>query len=89
MGRKMGTLRNASLQQKTLAYWNLSQSARGFGKVLTTGDAITTAGNLLEVLNPSRRVWKCLADLQMAIIDHGRIRKPKRTPATNVLQLKK
>lgn len=89
MGRKMGTLRNASLHQKTLAYWNLSQSARGFGKVVTTGDAIISAGNLLQVLNPGRKVWQCIAELQTAIVDHGRIKKPRKVPTKNVLQLKK
>ena len=69
--RKMSDLVNASLERKTLEYWTLSRSARGHGKVITTGRAITLTTTLLEVLNPERRLWNHIAKMQNAIVDKG------------------
>ena len=45
--KKMSQLSNASLEEKTQEYWKVSQAARGLGKNMTTGKAISTTSNLL------------------------------------------
>lgn len=64
-------MQNASLEEKTLAYWNVSRAARGFGDEITTGKAITQTSDLLQYLNPQRPLWRTVACIQQEIVEHG------------------
>lgn len=78
---------NATLNQKTLAYWELSRSVRGHGKVVTVERAIRQSKDAMSVLNPARKLWEHLAELQNQVIEHGGIKRTKKTKKSNVLKL--
>lgn len=76
-----------SLETKTLKYWQLSKAAHGHAsKIMTVGDLIDRSNELLENLNPARRVWNLTARMQMQVIEHGGAKKTKKRKVTNVLK---
>jgi hypothetical protein len=71
-----------SLEDKTLAYWNVSSTFQGRDSQLpklNTMEAIDTLNKTLAVLNPARPLSSRVHLLATAVIDGGRRRKPKTT----------
>ena len=77
---------NASLNDKTLAYWELSRNVRGHDKVVTVERAIRQSKDVMHVLNPARKLWEHLAELQNQVIEHGGVKRAKKKKQSNVLK---
>lgn len=87
--------RDESLQTKTEEFWKLSSAARGRGEKITTGDAIGSATDLLDALNPARTLWQRIATLQTNLIAFGGCKEPRKGKRrrsaihTNITELRK
>lgn len=62
-------MRDASLDEKTLAYWSLSRAYSGTSnEVIATGKALVTTKLALQGLDPNRPLAKRFYEIQQAII---------------------
>lgn len=77
-----------TLEAKTLAYWTLSQAARGVGKQMTVGSALHTTSDLMSAVGPHRKLFEVTAHLQQDLIDTGGAKKKRSSPKADVLKFK-
>ena len=71
-----------TLDDKTLAYWNMSSTFNGRDSQtpkLTTAEALNTLNNTFAVINPARPLYNKLVRLHSSIIVGGRKTKSKTT----------
>ena len=73
------------LEAKTNTYWVISQSQRGHGVKISSGDALTSLQSTIKVTNPQRLICHRLQKLTDEIIRGGRRKKAKAN--AKVLQL--